>query len=113
MKVSLIQMNSGQDKAKNLRDAESLARQAIDQDGSKLVIFPEHVDWCGGSAKDRVAAGEAVQDGPAYNMCRKLAQDLKVFVHSGSFYETAPGAERVYNTSVVFDPQGQEISRYR
>lgn len=113
MKVSLIQMNSGQDKAKNLRDAEQLARQAIDQDGTKLVIFPEHFDWAGGTPKDKVAAGEAERDGPAYDMCRKLAQDCKVFVHSGSFYETAPGGERVYNTSVVFNPQGQEIARYR
>lgn len=106
-------MNSVRDKARNLRDADRLARQAVDQDGSSLVVFPEHFDWAGGTAKEKVAAGEAERDGPAYEMCRQLARDCKIHVHSGSFYETAPGRGRVYNTSVVFDPQGDELARYR
>jgi nitrilase len=106
-------MNSVRDKAQNLREARRLARQAVDEDGAGLVVFPEHFDWAGGSAKDKIAAGEPERDGPAYDMCRRLAQDLKVHVHSGSFYETAPHCDRVYNTSVVFDPQGNELARYR
>ncbi|WKU19711.1 carbon-nitrogen hydrolase family protein [Advenella alkanexedens] len=113
MKVSLIQMNSVQDKQKNLQNARSLATQAIEQDGSKLVVFPEHFDWAGGSPQDKIAAGEAERDGPAYNMCRRLAQDSQIHVHSGSFYESTPDGTRVYNTSVVFNPQGDEIARYR
>lgn len=113
MKISLIQMNSGQDKARNLREADRLARQAIDEDGSRLVIFPEHFDWAGGTPQDKVAAGEAERGGPAYEMCRRLATDCKVYVHSGSFYESIPHGDRVYNTSVVFDPQGIELARYR
>lgn len=113
MKISLIQMNSGQDKPKNLHEADYLARQAVDQDGSKLVVFPEHFDWAGGTPKDKVAAGEAERDGPAYEMCRRLALDCGIYVHSGSFYETVPAGDRVYNTSVVFDPQGRELARYR
>lgn len=113
MKVSLIQMNSGLDKASNLRDADRLARRAVEQDGSRLVVFPEHVDWCGGTASEKVAAGEAERDGPAYDMCRRLAQDCGIYVHSGSFYQTAPQGDRVYNTSVVFDPEGRELARYR
>lgn len=113
MKISLIQMNSGPDKARNLRDADRLARQAIDEDGSGLLVFPEHFDWAGGTPADRIAAGEAERDGPAYEMCRRLAVDCKVHVHTGSFYETVPGGGRIYNTSVVFDPQGRELGRYR
>lgn len=113
MKISLIQMNSGQDKPKNLHDADRLARQAVDQDGSRLVVFPEHFDWAGGTPKDKVAAGEAERDGPAYDMCRRLAADCRIYVHTGSFYETTPAGDRVFNTSVVFDPNGQEIGRYR
>lgn len=113
MKVSLIQMNSGRDKQKNLRDADRLARQAVERDGSKLVVFPEHFDWAGGTAAEKVAAGEVERDGPAYRMCQKLAQDLEIYVHSGSFYEATPQGDRVYNTSVVFDPQGRELGRYR
>ena len=113
MKISLIQMNSGSDKPKNLRDAEQLARRAVELDGPQLVVLPEHFDWAGGTAKDKVAAGEAERDGPAYDMCRRLAEDCKIYVHSGSFYETTPTGDRVYNTSVIFDPQGRELARYR
>lgn len=113
MKVSLIQMNSGQDKAKNLTDADRLAREAVDRDGAELIIFPEHFDWGGGTAKDKIAAGEAERNGPAYEMCRTLAQDCGIFVHSGSFYEKTPNGKQVFNTSVVFDTKGHEVGRYR
>jgi predicted amidohydrolase len=106
-------MNSARDKARNLREADRLAREAIAQDSPDLVVFPEHFDWSGGTAAQKVAAGEAQGTGAAYAMCRALARDHGIHVHTGSFYETAPGGERVFNTSVVFDPQGNEIARYR
>lgn len=113
MKVSLIQMTSVADKARNVADADRLARRAVDEDRTDLVIFPEHFDWAGGSTADKVAAGEGVRGGPAYDMCRQLARDCAIHVHSGSFYESAPGTNRVYNTTVVFNPAGEEIGRYR
>lgn len=113
MKVTLVQMNSVSDKGRNLEMADALARAAIEQEGSRLVVFPEHFDWAGGSVAQKVAAGEAERDGPAWTLCRKLAMDYGIHVHSGSFYVTAPGGERVYNTTVVFDPSGREIARYR
>ena len=60
-----------------------------------------------------MAAGEGHQGGPAYDMCRRLARDCRIHVHTGSFYEATPDAGRVYNTSVVFNPAGEEIARYR
>lgn len=113
MKVSLIQMNSVPDKAQNCADADRMARQAVDQDNAELVIFPEHFDWHGGTVAQKVAAGEGFQGGPAYDMCRKLAVDCGIHVHTGSFYETTEDKKRVYNTSVVFNPKGEEIGRYR
>ncbi|VTU46750.1 (R)-stereoselective amidase (plasmid) [Variovorax sp. SRS16] len=113
MKVSLIQMNSVADKARNVADAHRLARKAVEIDGAELVVFPEHFDWAGGSVAEKVAAGEDVRGGPAYDMCQRLARDCQIHVHSGSFYETAAGLGRVYNTTVIFNPEGEEIGRYR
>lgn len=113
MKVSLIQMNGQSDKAGNIAAADRLARQALASDSPRLVVFPEHFDWSGGSVADKVAAGEDEHGGPAYAMCRRLAVDHGVYVHTGSFYEKVPGRDKVYNTSVVFDPAGTEIARYR
>jgi nitrilase len=77
------------------------------------VSLPEHFDWAGGTVADKVAAGEAERDGPAYDMCRRLAADHGIHVHTGSFYERSADPAKVYNTSVVFDPNGREIARYR
>jgi len=113
MKVSLIQMNSVSDKQKNIEQADRLARHAIATEGSQFLSFPEHFDWAGGSVADKVAAGEPEREGPAWSMCRQLAVDHKIHVHSGSFYERTSDGNKVFNTSVVFDPAGEEIARYR
>lgn len=113
MRVNLIQMNSVPDKAQNCATAVRIARIAVDRDGAELVVFPEHFDWHGGTLAQKVAAGEGFQGGPAYDMCRKLALDCGIHVHTGSFYEATEDKKRVYNTSVVFNPKGEEIGRYR
>lgn len=113
MRVNLIQMNSVPDKAQNCATADRIARIAVDRDGAELVVFPEHFDWHGGTLAQKVAAGEGFQGGPAYDMCRKLALDCGIHVHTGSFYEATEDKKRVYNTSVVFNPKGEEIGRYR
>lgn len=113
MKISVIQMNSVSDKAANLAKAEKLTRNAVTQDSPDMVIFPEHFDWAGGSAQEKVAAGEDETGGPAYRLCSRMAAEYGIFVHSGSFYEKVPGQDRVFNTTVVFDPHGKEIARYR
>ena len=106
-------MNSVSDKEANLATAEKLARSAITQDSPDLIVFPEHFDWAGGTAEDRIAAGESHKDGPAYILCKRIASEFGIYVHSGSFYEKVPDQEKVFNTTVVFDPHGKEIGRYR
>lgn len=113
MRVSLIQTNGLSDKHASLQAAERLARRAIERDRPRLVMFPEHFDWSGGTVAEKVAAGEPERDGPAYAMCQGLAREFGIYVHTGSFYEQSGRGDKVYNTSVVFDPQGREIARYR
>nr|WP_281389278.1 carbon-nitrogen hydrolase family protein [Parapusillimonas granuli] len=113
VKISVIQMNSVSDKAANLAKAERLTRSAVTQDSPDMIVFPEHFDWAGGSTQEKVAAGEPEADGPAYRFCARMAAEYGIYVHSGSFYEKVPGQERVFNTTVVFDPHGKELGRYR
>jgi nitrilase len=51
--------------------------------------------------------------GPAYEFLRDMARGGRLHVHGGSIAERAPDGERLFNTTVVFDPNGQEIARYR
>jgi nitrilase len=113
MKVSLIQMNSQSDKARNLAQARELMERAIREDGPDLVVLPEVFDFMGGSRADKQAAAEVIPDGPAWTLCRDVARARKVFVHAGSILEKVPGEERLHNTTVVFDRAGKQIARYR
>jgi nitrilase len=42
-----------------------------------------------------------------------LATRHKIVVHAGSMLEKIAGDDRLYNTTVVFGPNGQELARYR
>lgn len=113
MKVSLVQMNSVSDKAKNIADAKRLMEQAIADDHADWLLLPEHFDWAGGRTADKVAVADQVPGGPAYEMCKAIARDNKVWVHAGSLLEKIPGANKICNTTVVFNRDGREVARYR
>ncbi|MFQ6550234.1 carbon-nitrogen hydrolase family protein [Aestuariibius sp. 2305UL40-4] len=112
MRASVIQMNSVNDKAANIEQAESLACAAIDADRPDLISFPENMSWCGGSVTDRLAAAEQIEDGPTYALCRRLAKGNGLWVHAGTIPERAPEETRNRNTTVVFDPNGEIAARY-
>jgi nitrilase len=113
MKLSLIQMNSVSDKAKNLAEAMRLIEEAVASERPDWVSLPEVFDWHGGSKADKIAAAETIPGGPAYEMAQNLARKHRIFVHAGSLFERAQDGERVHNTTVAFDREGREIARYR
>ncbi|MCO6181031.1 carbon-nitrogen hydrolase family protein [Ciceribacter sp. RN22] len=112
MKISLIQMNSQPDRDLNLRSAEDLMRQAVERDTPHLIVLPEHFDWSGGTTAAKLAAADHAPGGEAYRMLQAFAARQKVWVHGGSLLERTEGS-KTYNTTVVFDPQGNEVGRYR
>ncbi len=113
MKVSIIQMNSISDKAANITAAEALIERAVREERPDWALLPEFFDWAGGSKADKLANAETFPDGPAYRMARAQAIKHRIFVHAGSIMERIEGEERIHNTSVVFNREGEEIARYR
>lgn len=111
MRVTVIQMNSRDDKAANLDRAQSLLEAAIARERPDLIALPETFAMIGGSREARLAAAEAFPEGEAYAMLRAIARRHGVFVHGGSLFERTP--EGIFNTTVVFDRDGREIARYR
>ena len=121
MRVSVIQMNQGSEKQANLDQARRLIEAAVAADRPGLVSLPETWTNLGGGRESRQAAAEVLPapgeaGGPAYELMRGLARDHGLHLHGGSMIE-APGPgddpKKLYNTTVVFDPQGREIARYR
>ncbi len=113
MKVSIIQMNSISDKAANIATAEALIERAVKEDRPDWVLLPEFFDWAGGAKADKLMNAESFPGGPAYEMARSQAIKHRIFVHAGSIMERIEGEDRIHNTSVVFDREGEEIARYR
>jgi deaminated glutathione amidase len=113
MKVSFVQMNSISDKAANIAAAESLIERAVREEQPDWVLLPEQFDWAGGSKADKVRNAETIPGGPAYAMAQAQAIKHKIFVHAGSIMERIDGEDRIHNTTVVFNREGEEIARYR
>lgn len=111
MRVSLIQMNSGADKAHNLDEAERLIRKVVAEERPGLVALPECFAHLGGGRAATQASGEDLAGGPTARRFSALATELGVTLHLGSQIER--DGDRHYNTTVVFGPSGERLARYR
>jgi nitrilase len=115
MRVSVLQMNQGSDKAANLAQAERLIGAAAG-DGAAMVSLPETWTNLGGGREARARAAEALPapggaGGEAYEFLRAMARKHRLHVHGGSIIER--GDAKLFNTTLVFDPDGAEVARYR
>jgi nitrilase len=116
MRVAVIQMNQGSDKAANIEQARRLIEGALAADRPDMVTLPETWTNLGGGRDARMAAAEALPEpggegDAAYEFLRGVARANRIHVHGGSIIEK--GADKLFNTSVMFDPEGREIARYR
>ena len=109
MRVAVCQLNSRQDRDANLATARTLLRQAADA-GARLAVLPEYVDYLGPGST--MVKPEPV-DGEFAQFFAHAARSLSMWVHAGSFHEVGPDSQRTYNTSLLFDPQGELRAVYR
>ncbi len=107
--AAVVQMNSQQDKEKNLADAAAFLEEAAAK-GAKFVIFPEGMDYCG---PDTAANAEKIPEGETFQKLSALAAKHKIWVHCGSIHEVNESDSRPYNTSFVLNPSGKLVAVYR
>jgi predicted amidohydrolase len=110
MRAAAVQLNSQDDKDRNLEVAERLVREAA-ADGADLVALPEKWNVLG-SPEVLIAGGEAL-DGPTITACRGWARELGINLVAGSIVEQVEGQEKLSNTSVLIDPDGEIEATYR
>lgn len=118
MRVSIVQMNPGQDKQSNIAQAGRLIGAAVAADRPDIVSLPEVWTSLGGNRAHKFEQAEALPQrgsnqpgGEAYEFLRGIARSEKIHIHGGSLIERA--GDRLFNTTVVFNPDGDEIARYR
>ena len=108
--VAAIQMQSNDDKQHNLSRAEELLTIAIER-GAKLIALPELFNVCGDPQLIRKNA-EPIP-GPTVDMLCTKAKEGRVYILGGSLAESADITGRIFNTSVLIDPLGKIIAKYR
>ena len=108
--LAAAQMVSTADKAHNLEAATRLVRRAADL-GARLVGLPENFSWMGPEA-ERSGAAESLE-GPTLSRLAELARERRITLLAGSILEEGAPGGRLYNTTVLFGPDGARQAVYR
>jgi len=108
MKVTCIQLDiRDRPKAQNIEYALSMVDQAPDSD---LILLPEM--WpCGFFSFDRYSSDSEPLDGPTMRLFAEKARQRRCHILMGSFVERENN--RLFNTAVLLNPQGDRTARYR
>lgn len=111
MQVTLIQMNSQENKEANVDEAERLIDAAVKASRPDLVILPEYFAFLSGKPAEQRASGEDFKEGKTFRRLAGIARRHQVTLHAGSMVEIDNGKH--YNTTAVFGPTGEVIAKYR
>jgi predicted amidohydrolase len=108
LRVAAVQLNSTDEKSRNLAAAERLVRDAA-ADGAQLIALPEK--WNLLAAGEGLLAGAEPLDGPSLDAARGWAAELGIHLLAGSISERGEG--KAFNTSVLIGPDGRDLAVYR
>src|SRR2546430_13897416 len=111
IRVACVQLTSRDDKAANLEQAERLVAKAA-ASGADLVLLPEKWNAIGGVETLHEAA-ETIEGGESVEAMRGWASRHGITLVGGSITERREGREKLSNTSLVFDPDGELVAVYR
>lgn len=110
-RVAAVQTVSGPDVGRNLDDCAALIAEAA-AGGARLVGLPEYFGIIGLRDRDKVAAREALGDGPIQRFLAEAAQRHKVWLIGGSVPLACDDPDKVWNASLVYDDAGNRVARY-
>ncbi len=116
MKIAVIQMVSGAHVQTNLQQAAALLRQAA-LAGAELLVLPEYFCWMGHHDHDKLPLAEPDGQGPLQQFLADTARQLGVWLVGGTIPLCAQTdgvgvTERVFNSCLVYSPQGLRVARY-
>jgi deaminated glutathione amidase len=111
VKVAAIQMASGPNVDGNLKEAKRLIEKAVEQ-GAKLVVLPEYFPIMGMKDTDKLAVREQPGSGPIQQFLSETARRHKIWLVGGSIPLAASTPDKVLNSCLVFDENGEQVARY-
>ncbi|XP_076448546.1 nitrilase and fragile histidine triad fusion protein NitFhit-like [Babylonia areolata] len=110
--VGVCQMTSTADKEANFAVCRSLIEQARKQ-GVQMVFLPEACDYIADSKEKSVAMAESL-DGDLVSRYRDVARQNQLWLSVGGFHQkdAENSSNRVHNTHLVIDSQGNIVATY-
>ena len=111
IRVACVQMTSRADKAANLETAQRLVAQAA-ATGADVVVLPEKWNAIGDAALYHATA-EPLDGGESVAAMSTWARTHGITLVGGSIAERREGREKLSNTSLVFDSDGEIVATYR
>jgi predicted amidohydrolase len=109
-RIAAVQMNSQEDKDKNLQTAGRLIDEAASM-GADMVGLPEMFNILG--VPDYLENGAEEIPGRTSEFLARKAKEHNIYVHGGSMPELIKEEGKVANTTLVYDPDGNLVSSYR
>ncbi len=110
-RVAAIQMVSTPRVKDNLQTAATLIAEAAAQ-GAELVALPEYFPIMGMNDADKVREREADGRGPIQDFLAETARRYGIWLVGGSLPLIAQAPDKVLNSSLVYNPQGERVARY-
>lgn len=107
--AAAIQLTSVPNLQKNLAQTEELIDLAVRQ-GAELVGLPENFSYMG-EEKDKLAQGDKIAR-ESEIFLKQMAQRYQITILGGSFPLPVDNTGKVYNTTLLINPNGEELARY-
>jgi len=111
VRVAAVQMVSSANVEQNLRAAQQLIEEAA-RLGAGLVALPEYFCLMGMRDRDKVALREADGKGPIQDFLAQQAARHGIWLVGGTLPLACAEPDRVFNSTLVFDPLGRRVARY-
>jgi len=118
LKLGLVQLASGADKALNLANARTKVLEAAKR-GAKLVVLPECFNSPYGTkyfdkyAEALLPSPPTEAQSPTFHALSKLAKEANIYLVGGSIPERDDSKKELYNTSLTFSPSGELLATHR
>jgi nitrilase len=111
MKIAAIQMTSGPNLQDNITTATRLIQEAVAA-SAKLVLLPEYWAIMGMREQDKVDLAKSPDAQLMQKFMIQQAREHGIYLIGGTIPITSPETNKVYNSTLVFNPDGQLVARY-
>ncbi len=109
--VAAVQMISTPVVADNIASARRLIGQAVAR-GAELVLLPEYWAIMGLHDTDKLSHAEQPGQGPIQDFMAEMARSHQIWLIGGTLPLASGDVNKVINTTLVYNPQGQQVGRY-